>query len=375
MQFLSPTLETSIVLVGAACLDFILGDPWGWPHPVRWMGLVIQQYCNWIWPRVKHPAALRIAGIVLAVSLVLGSALFAWGAVFLAYQVWQPAGLIVEVVLLASCFAGRSLRAAAEDVLRALNKKSIEEARTVLSQYVGRDTAELSESEILRAILETVAENSTDGVIAPLFYALLGLAFPNIGPVPLAIAYKATSTLDSMVGYRSEPYTNLGWFSARLDDFLTWIPCRLNVLTLGAISGQLPAVIRLCKRDAYKDPSPNSGWSECAYAAILRVQLGGLNSYQGVIKFKPLLGRAFQPITQERIEYALRLMRNVFVVWLAVAIAIAIVLSPADLKGRPAAPPPHWRNGCAKPAFNFWSNQPQCHNQFLDFMEPFRFKL
>jgi adenosylcobinamide-phosphate synthase len=188
MQFLSPTLETSIVLVGAACLDFILGDPWGWPHPVRWMGLAIQQYCNWIWPRVKHPAALRIAGIVLAVSLVFGSALFAWGAVFLAYQVWQPAGLIVEVLLLASCFAGRSLRAAAEDVLRALNKKSVEGARTALSQYVGRDTAELSESEILRAILETVAENSTDGVMAPLFYALLGLAFPDVGPVPLAIA-------------------------------------------------------------------------------------------------------------------------------------------------------------------------------------------
>jgi adenosylcobinamide-phosphate synthase len=375
MQFLSPTLETSILLVGAACLDFILGDPWGWPHPVRWMGQAIQGYCNWIWPRVKRPAALRVAGVVLAVSLVLGSALLAWGTVFLAYQVWQPAGLVVEVVLLASCFAGRSLRAAAEDVLRALNRKSIEAARIALSQYVGRDTAELSESEILRAILETVAENSTDGVMAPLFYALLGLAFPDVGPVPFAIAYKATSTLDSMVGYRSEPYTDLGWFSARLDDVLTWIPCRLNVWTLGAISGQLPAVIRLCKRDAFKDPSPNSGWSECAYAAILRVQLGGLNSYQGVIKFKPLLGRAFQPITQERIEYALRLTRNVFVVWLAGAIAIVIAVSPDQHKGSKAAPPPHWRNGCAKLPFNFWSKQPRCSNQFMDFMEPFRFKL
>jgi adenosylcobinamide-phosphate synthase len=375
MQFLSPTLETSIVLVSAACLDFILGDPWGWPHPVRWMGQAIQRYCNWIWPWVKRPAALRVAGIVLAVSLVLGSALLAWYAVFLAYQVWQPAGLVIEVVLLASCFAGRSLRAAAEDVLRALNKKSIEDARAALSQYVGRDTAELSESEILRAILETIAENSTDGVMAPLFYALLGLAVPGIGPVPLAIAYKATSTLDSMVGYRSEPYTDLGWFSARLDDVLTWIPCRLNVLTLGAISGQLPTAIRLCKRDASKDPSPNSGWSECAYAAILRVQLGGLNSYQGVIKFKPLLGRAYQPITQERIEFALRLSRNCFVVWLAVAIAIVIALSPVYPKGYKAVPPSHWRNGCAKPPFNFWSKQPHCRNQFMDFMEPFRFRL
>jgi adenosylcobinamide-phosphate synthase len=375
MQFLSPSIETSIVLVGAACLDFILGDPWGWPHPVRWMGQVIQRYCNWIWPRVKRPVALRVAGVVLAVSLVLGSALLAWYAVFLAYQIWQPAGLMIEVVLLASCFAGRSLRAAAEDVLRALNKKSIEDARDALSQYVGRDTAELSESEILRAILETVAENSTDGVMAPLFYALLGLACPDIGPVPLAIAYKATSTLDSMVGYRSEPYTDLGWFSAHLDDVLTWIPCRLNVLTLGAISGQLQAVTRLCKRDGSKDPSPNSGWSECAYAAILGVQLGGLNSYQGVIKFKPLLGRAFHPITQERIEYALRLTRNCFVVWVAVAIAIVIALSPAYSKGHNPSPSNQWRNGCAKPPFNFWSKQPHCHNQFMDFMEPFRFRL
>jgi adenosylcobinamide-phosphate synthase len=375
MQLLSPVIETSIVLVGAACLDFILGDPWGWPHPVRWMGQVIQRYCNWILPWVKRPAALRVAGIVLAVSLIFGSALLAWCTVFLAYQVWQPAGLVIEVVLLASCFAGRSLRAAAEDVLGALNKKSIEAARTALSQYVGRDTAELSESEILRAILETVAENSTDGVMAPLFYALLGLAFPDIGPVPLAIAYKATSTLDSMVGYRSEPYTDLGWFSARLDDVLTWIPCRLNVLTLGALSGQLQTVIRRCKKDASKDPSPNSGWSECTYAVILRVQLGGLNSYQGVIKFKPLLGRAFQPITQERIEFALRLTRNCFVVWVAVAMAIVITLSPTYPKGSKTAPLSHWRNGCAKPPFNFWSKQPHCHNQFMDFMEPFRFRL
>jgi adenosylcobinamide-phosphate synthase len=375
MQFLSPAIETSIVLVGAACLDFILGDPWGWPHPVRWMGQVIQRYCNWIWPWAKRPAALKLAGMILAVGLVLGSALLAWCAVFFAYQVWQPVGLAIEVVLLASCFAGRSLRAAAEDVLKALNKKSIEDARAALSQYVGRDTAELSESEILRAILETVAENSTDGVMAPLFYALLGLAFPDVGPVPLAIAYKATSTLDSMVGYRNELYTDLGWFSAHLDDVLTWIPCRLNVLTLGAISGQLQAVIRLCKRDAVKDPSPNSGWSECTYAVILGVQLGGLNSYQGVIKFKPLLGRASQPITQERIEYALRLTRNCFVVWMAVAIATVIALSPAPQKGQKIFPSSHWRNGCVKLPFSFWPKQPHCPNQFMDFMEPFRFTL
>ncbi|WP_404790731.1 adenosylcobinamide-phosphate synthase CbiB [Altericista sp. CCNU0014] len=319
----------AVLLICAAFLDFILGDPWGWPHPVRVMGAAIQYFCNWSWRWFKRPLALRLAGIVLALGLVLGSALAARSIVDIAYQVWTPAGWGVEVILLASCFAGRSLRTAAEDVLKALKTDSIEEARAVLSRYVGRDTAELSESEILRAILETVAENATDGVMAPLFYALLGLAWPVVGMVPLAIAYKAASTLDSMVGYRHEPYIHIGWFSAKLDDVLTWLPCRLNVLTLGAISGKLQAVWQLCWRDAAKDPSPNSGWSECAYAAILDVQLGGLNSYQGVIKFKPLLGRPYRPITQERIEYALRLTRNCFVVWVAFSIAFSIAFSPS----------------------------------------------
>lgn len=292
------------------------------------MGTIIESYCKWIWRWVKRPFALRTAGIILALGLVLGSALMAWGIIYLAYQAWIPAGWMVEIILLASCFAGRSLRTAAQEVLQALNKKSIEDARIALSHYVGRDTDALSEPEILRAILETVAENSTDGVMAPLFYAALGLALPGVGSVPFAIAYKAASTLDSMVGYRSEPYADLGWFSANLDDVLTWIPCRLNVFTLGAISGKLQAVWRLCQKDARRDPSPNSGWSECAYAAILSVQLGGLNSYKGVIKFKPLLGRAYQPITQERIEYALRLTRNCFVTWVAVAISFVVAFYP-----------------------------------------------
>jgi adenosylcobinamide-phosphate synthase len=341
---------------------------------------MIQRYCNWIGPWVKHPTSRRVAGIVLALGLVLACGLLAWCTVYLAYQIWTPAGWVVEVVLLSSCFAGRSLRTAAQTVLKGLNHYSIKDAQRRLSHFVGRDTAELSESEILRAILETVAENSTDGVMAPLFYALLGLVFPLIGPAPLAIAYKAASTLDSMVGYRTEPYTDLGWFSAHLDDVLTWIPCRLNVLTLGIISGQLQAVLRLCQRDGVKDPSPNSGWSECAYAAILGVQLGGLNSYQGVIKFKPLLGRAFRPITQERIEYALRLMRNCFVVWVAIAITSVIAFSGPNPQNQQASASYHWREGCdlipisilPKPTYCLRSRPPKLMKNFL---EPFQFTL
>jgi adenosylcobinamide-phosphate synthase len=314
------------VLSAAAILDFLLGDPWGWPHPVRVMGWAINHYQQWAFRFFKTPLLQKIAGVGLGLGLVLGSALMAWAIVRCSYR-WTPWGWSVEVIMLASCFAGRSLRAAAEGVLRPLKARARSKARAVLSQYVGRDTRNLSELEILRAVLETVAENATDGVMAPLFYAILGLVFLKIGPVPFAIAYKAASTLDSMVGYREKPYTHLGWFSANLDDLLTWLPCRLNVLTLGIISGKLQAVWQVCRQDARKDPSPNSGWSECAYAAILGVQLGGLNTYRGVLKLKPLLGKPKHPITPERIQLALRLMRNSFITWLVAAIELWSICS------------------------------------------------
>jgi adenosylcobinamide-phosphate synthase len=309
------------LLVAAALLDFLLGDPWGWPHPVQAMGWVINHTARWLTSTIMSPACQRIAGVFLGLGLVIGSALASWGLLRIATDLWPPCGWVMEVILLASCFAGRSLRSAAESVLLALKTQPIAVAQQTLSRYVGRDTDELSELEILRAILETVAENSTDGVMAPLFYAILGLALP-IGPVPLAMAYKAASTLDSMVGYREAPYTHIGWFSAKLDDVLTWVPCRLNVLTLGLVSGRLQAVWQCCQRDARQDPSPNSGWSECAYAAILEVQLGGLNAYRGVIKVKPLLGKAYRPVTPERIYLALRLMRNSFLLWVLLALVI-----------------------------------------------------
>jgi adenosylcobinamide-phosphate synthase len=142
---------------------------------------------------------------------------------------------------------------------------------------------------------------------------------------PLALAYKASSTLDSMVGYRDAPYTYLGWFSARLEDGLTWLPCRLTVMTLALLSGKPLHVWQICRRDAVADPSPNSGWSECVYAAILGVQMGGTNWYGGVAKSKPLLGDAINPITAISIQTALQLTGYCFLLWLGVAIAILLI--------------------------------------------------
>ena len=314
-----------IVIFIAACLDYLIGDPWGWPHPVKIMGWVITHYTQLIFKLSKHhidnlPALiLRLAGILLAIALIFGSGIISWLIVQGLRSTLVRFSLltgIFESILLASCFAGKSLSTAAKEVLQPVVNGNLIEARQQLSLYVGRDTENLSISEILRAILETVTENATDGVIAPLFYALIGTIIPSVGSVPLAFAYKAASTLDSMVGYKETPYTDIGWFSAKLEDVLTWLPCRLNVLTIAFLSGKPLYVWRICQRDGVKDPSPNAGWSECAYAATLGVQMGGTNSYKGVVKQKPLLGDPTHPITPETIYQALRLTRYCFLIWL-----------------------------------------------------------
>lgn len=315
------TNQPQTILFLAAVLDYLIGDPWGWPHPVRVMGWIISQFSKFTFKYCKNKVVLRCAGILLGITLVTGSAIAGWLIVQAANWLHPLLGITLEIILLASCFAGRSLRAAAEDVLNHDNTGDIVAARTKLSQYVGRDTENLSQSEIYRAVLETVTENATDAVMAPLFYSLVGAAIPGVGCVPLALAYKAASTLDSMVGYREAPYTDLGWFSAKQDDIFTWVPCRLTVITLALLARKPLHIWSMCQRDAIKDPSPNSGWSECAYAAVLGVQVGGINYYRGVAKQKPLLGDDLHPITKETILQALQLTRYAFLIWLGLAIA------------------------------------------------------
>lgn len=309
-----------IVLALAAGLDYLVGDPWGWIHPVQVVGWTIDHVSGIILDRLKRPMLRWWAGGFLAIAVIGGSGWVGHLAIAVANQLHPLLGGITGSILLASCFAGRSLRHAAIEVLQPLTSGDLSTARSRLALYVGRDTDRLTEAEILRAVLETVSENAVDGVMAPLFYALLGLGFPLLGSVPLALAYKAASTLDSMVGYKEEPYTHVGWWSAKIEDGLTWLPCRLTVVTLGLLKGKLGKVWRLCRRDAVHDPSPNSGWSECAYAAILGVQLGGTNWYRGVAKEKPLLGDFDRPITSDLVFQALQMTRICFLVWLTLGV-------------------------------------------------------
>ena len=311
---------SALVLLLAAIEDFLIGDPWGWIHPVQVIGWIIKKNTD-LAIRLLPPGSLRrIAGVLIGLGLIFGSGIFGWLVVNLLSKINPVLGYLVEIILLASCFAGKSLRVAVQDVLQPIEQNDLNLARSRLSLYVGRDTDNLSKSEILRALLETVAENAVDGVTAPLFYAIVGSFIPGVGVLPLALAYKAASTLDSMVGYLREPYIDIGWFSARFEDFLTWFPCRLTVLTLSLFSGKPIPVLAICWRDGRKDPSPNSGWSEAVYAAILGVQLGGKNTYQGVVKEKPLLGNPLQDISLSTIKQALNLTRNCFLCWLAIAL-------------------------------------------------------
>ncbi|MGK7938693.1 MAG: adenosylcobinamide-phosphate synthase CbiB [Crocosphaera sp.] len=310
-----------IVLLLAALVDYIVGDPWGWLHPVQVMGWFICRYCDFTLSICQRKWVGRCLGVILGVGLIFSSGMLGWSIGLIKDHFVPFVGIFLEIITLASCFAGRSLRLAALDVLTPLKEGNIDLAREKLSQYVGRDTANLSSEEIWRAVLETVSENATDGVTAPLFYAIAGAFFPGVGSVALALAYKAASTLDSTVGYQQEPFTHIGWFSAKLEDILTWIPCRLTVITLAILSRKPTKVLSICYRDAPQDPSPNSGWSECIYAAILGVQLGGKNSYQGVIKEKPLLGNPINPISHHTIEKALTLTRICCLLWLSIGLS------------------------------------------------------
>lgn len=309
--------DSFFIIIVAAFWDYLFGDPHFLIHPVQVMGWVIKKYTELTLIFFNQQWQGRLSGVILGLTLIVGSGLIGELILQLSsnYNFWFA--WVMEIILLASCFAGKSLRQAAENVLQPLLQQNITQAKKQLSMYVGRDTDNLSNQEILRAVLETVGENSVDGIMAPLFYAIAGV-YLGIGAVPLALAYKAASTLDSMIGYLQEPYTDIGWFSAKLEDRLTWLPCRLTVLTLALFSGKPKQVLAICQRDAILDPSPNSGWSESIYAAILGVQLGGVNTYKGEVKVKPLLGNPDHPITPHVIKKALNLTRYCFLSWLGI---------------------------------------------------------
>lgn len=286
-------------------LDYWLGDPPNWPHPVRWIGNLINVVQRQIRRFCKSNRALKIGGGVLWLVVVGISWGASWGILHLANLVHPWFGWLVEVWMIYTVLAARCLSDAALEVYRALKNGTLEQSREKLSWIVGRDTSQLERPQITRAVVETVAENSVDGVIAPLFFLMLGGA-------PLAMAYKAINTLDSMVGYKTEKYRAIGFVSAKLDDLANFIPARLSWLLLSIAAFCLRAnsrqALRIGWRDRYQHSSPNCAWPEATVAGALGIRLGGPNLYFGERVEKPWIGDAQRDIALEDIPRTIQLM-------------------------------------------------------------------
>jgi adenosylcobinamide-phosphate synthase len=279
-------------------LDAVLGEPPEAVHPIVLMGFVISAFEKRAL-RLKNPRSRRLAGIVLALSVP--SLVFVFTRKILSVVPRKP-GWVMGTALLCTTLSMRSLGEAAEEVERGLGEGRLDRSRRQVGRLVGRDTDELSESEVCRAAVESVAENTSDGVVAPMLYGVLFGA-------PGALAYKAVNTLDSMVGYRQPPYEDLGWASARLDDLANLAPSRLTMLCTAAISGRPLRTLLSALRYGPLTASPNAGMAEAAFAGALGVKLGGANMYGGVLREGPILGDGRLP-TPEDIRRAVRLMRR-----------------------------------------------------------------
>ncbi len=296
---------TALQLLAAYLADLIFGDPHGYPHPVKLIGRVIQSLERKLLRTEDPPLTQYLLGGMLALLVVAGAGFCVWG-IIRAFQWVHPALSFLATVFFAyTTLATRNLYDEVKGVNNLLAEGDLTSARQSIGLLVSRDTAHLDEQGIGRALIETVSENTSDGVIAPLFYLVIG------GP-SLAMAYKALNTLDSMVGYKNDRYQYFGWASARADDLANFIPARLTVffyvLSAFFLGKNWRGAWEIAWRAGRKNTSPNSGYPEAAVAGALGIQLGGKNVYFGKTMEKPLIGENENPIRLNEVRESLRLM-------------------------------------------------------------------
>ena len=282
----------------AVILDRLIGDPPNWPHPIRFYGRLIAFLEKFI---RKHVHNLKLGGFLLLLGSVLG--------VLIPFEILRailPSLFfnIFSVYILLTSLASRCLYIEAQKVAKAIESDDIELARLKLSYLVGRDTQSLTIDEVTRGVIETVAENTIDGVLAPLLMMLVGLPFGLT--VEFAIVYKIVNTLDSMVGYIHEPFKDIGYASAKFDDILNFIPARIGAIIM-LIAGLLLKLnvkngFKVFFRDRLNHKSPNSGHPESVIAGLLNIQIGGTNHYFGNAVIKPTIGDAVDTLSVEKIE-------------------------------------------------------------------------
>ena len=309
-------------------LDLLLGDPQGWPHPIRWIGSLIGFLSNEFLKKADRSLEAetlslrkRRLGLLMVIIVIAISALICFLILHLAYTLNTLFGIIMETVITYQCIAAKSLYTESMKVCFALEKDGLIAGRKTVAMIVGRDTESLDEKGVIKATVETVAENTSDGVIAPLIYLAIG------GPV-LGIAYKAINTMDSMVGYRNDKYIDFGRAAAKLDDVANFIPSRLSAwlmifscIFMGKDYSAVNA-FRIFKRDRFNHASPNSAQTESACAGALGLQLAGPASYFGKIVEKKYVGDPDREIELEDIKRANKLM---FVTELLLVIFIILI--------------------------------------------------
>ena len=294
--------------LGGFLLDLLLGDPEALTpiHPVVLMGRCISALETRLRARFpRTPEGERRAGLLLAAILPLGTLLLCGGLLALLDRLWAPLGFVLRLLWCWQALAIKDLKDESMKVCRALEQEGLAAARTAVSRIVGRDTARLDEAGVARAAVETVAENFADGVIAPLFYMMLGGA-------PLALTCKAVNTMDSMLGYKNKRYLHFGRAAAKLDDAVNFLPARLAALLLIGVSFLLGEdgknAWRIWRRDRRKHPSPNSAQCESAMAGALGLRLLGPAWYFGEYQDKAWIGEEKKPIDAGDIRRACRLL-------------------------------------------------------------------
>jgi adenosylcobinamide-phosphate synthase len=302
-------MKALLVLLVGWIADLVMGDPERLPHPIVWFGKAIA----WFERLLNKGRGRRVKGIITAL-LLIG---FVYAAMFFLLRwidgVDKYAGMAVKAILVFYCLAGTTLIREVKKVFEAVDR-SLEEGRRQVARIVGRDTSELSEQEVRIAALETLAENLSDGVVAPVFwYAILG--------VPGMMAYKMVNTLDSMIGYRTQRYREFGWCAAHIDDVANYLPARLTTLLMLTVTGRF-RLLNFVTWFGREHASPNSGYPEAALAGILDCRFGGPHTYFGEVVNKPYIGTNERPITTADMERAVSINRRVEVVVVVVTCLI-----------------------------------------------------
>ncbi len=296
-----------LILLASVWLDICLGDPPFIPHPVVFIGKTI----SFIEKAVRRTGIpLRLAGFLLWIATIMVVEMVITGILFVSSYIHSFVYTGVTIYLIYTALAAKCLACETLKVYKALKENDLSKARHQLSYLVGRDTSGLDASQITRAAVETTAENTIDGVLAPLFFLTIGF---YIGiPVQLIFLYKTVNTLDSMVGYQQEPYKEIGFASAKIDDGANYLPARMGALMMlagGYLTGyDIKNGWKVLKRDCRKHKSPNCGFPESAVAGLLGIQIGGTNTYFGEVVYKPAIGDAINHLKPEHIKEAIKIM-------------------------------------------------------------------